>query len=440
MKSKLPILISIAFIFRLFFVGVAHHGDLNNNISWGQELWNRGIVDYYGSPDANDWPYSAPNQPPLTILLFGGTVWVYDTVDLVSKFLNESIGLFPSSFVWFWEANGMDLVVKFPGIFADLGIGWMIYKYFKQKAKKNKQEKLEKTGLILSTIWLFNPVSWYNSSMWGQTDSVVNFLGMMGIFGLLGVIGPRYVKASKGSKLAWFAVWFTLSVLFKGSLLIFLPLLLILVIKQKYSLRDYVFACCYALFVTFLVSIWFYPRVDFPLWFIDLYQNRILPGEIGYLTANAFNFWWLVDSGNTLDSTVLFGLPARIWGMVAGIGGIVGVGYWFARGKLTDRRVFLSMALTSVITFLFMTRVHERYLYPFFPSATVLLGLIPIAQVPYVIYSVTYTLNMYHLFWAPSVQQLEALFKDYSWTAMIISVVNVLTFGFLLRHLTRTKV
>jgi len=428
-KKKLIILFFVAFVFRFGLAFIAHHGDLNNNISWGQELFSRGIVDYYGSSDANDWPYSAPNQPPLYIFTFGATHLISQWSETAILFLNDNVGLFPSSLVWTWEAKGLSVIYKIFPVLADLGIGWLVYEFFKSRKK-------EKLGVIMATVWLFNPLSWYNSAIWGQTDSIVNFLGLVGIFGLLGVFG----NLGRVGKLGWFSIWFTLAFLFKGSLLIFVPVLLILIIKQRYPFRDYILATFYMLLTTFVFSVWFHPQIDFPVWFIDLYANRILPGEIGYLTANAFNFWWLVDSGKTLDSTIYFGLPARVWGQLVALGGISGISYWYYKGKNSDKRVFIALALSSVLTFLFVTRMHERYLYPFFPIATILLGLIPTILIPYIIFSVTYTLNMYHLFWMPSLQPLERLFKSSTFPAMIISLINLLTFGYLLRHFTRAKV
>ena len=285
MKIKLIILFLVAFLFRIALIPIAHHGDLNNNISWGEELLDRGVVGFYGSDKAEDWPYSAPNQPPLYIYLFGGVVQTYRSVDSVTRFLNESVGIFPSSFVWYWEESGMDLMAKLPGIFADLGIGYLIYKYFAQKKKK-------KLAVTLSLVWLFNPLTWYNSSIWGQTDPIVNFIGLLAILGLLGELK----LARRVGELVWFFFWFTVAYLFKPSLTVFIPVLALYILVKKYPIKEYLKSALVAFVTIIVVSVWFNPYINFISWFIDLYLNRILPGEIGYLTANAFNLWWLVDS------------------------------------------------------------------------------------------------------------------------------------------------
>jgi len=420
-KGKLILVIFLAaIILRFVLIFSAYHGDLNNNITWGTIAAEGGLSGFYEGRGLSSvalakdgWPYSAPNQPPLTIITLAVVREIWQVVENSAWWMNNNIPLFPSPFIWFWESKGMTLLVKLPGILADLGIGWVIYQYF----RKNQKNEL---GIKLSAIWLFNPIIWYNSSIWGQTDSVVNLLGMIGIFGLL------------NRRLLLFSVFFTLSVLFKGSLIIFSPILFIVVLMQKYSLKELFHAVFYMLLTTVFISIWFHPQLDLPLWLINLYKDRILPGEIGYLTANAFNFWWLVDSGKVPDGTLFLGLTARAWGFTAAIGGMVGVGYWLLKKKLSDKRIFLSLIFISLVTFLFMTRIHERYLYPLFPYATILLGIVPGISIAYIILSLTHLLNLYHLFWSPSFASLESLYVTPLF-AQIISVINILVFFYLLR-------
>ncbi|MFV1917330.1 MAG: hypothetical protein ACC618_02520 [Patescibacteria group bacterium] len=414
--KKLWVIFAAALLLRLSLIFIAYHGDLNNNISWATSAVEKGFNGFY---ERDNWDYSAPNQPPLTILMFAASRVAWQAVENLSWWLNNRIAIFPSPFIWFWEARGMILLVKLPSILADLGIGWLIYKYFYKRDKGN-------LGMKLAAVWLFNPITWYNSSIWGQTDSIVNLLGLLVTLGLL------------NKRLIWFSVFLTLSLLFKGSLAIFVPVLLLVAIFQKHSLKKWMQAAVSSLGVVVLVSIWFHSQLNLISWFISLYKDRILPGEIGYLTANAFNFWWLVDSGKVLDGTWFFGLPARVWGFLIAITGILGVGFWLAKRKLTDRRIFLSLAIISVLAFLFMTRIHPRYLYPFFPYATILLGFIPGLIIPYATLTITHLINLYYLFWAPSFAPLEALY-EFPFFAKTISVINILIFFYLLRHFRKSK-
>src|SRR3990172_4627828 len=401
-----------ALVLRLSLLFVAYHGDLNNNISWATLAVERGLDGFYDPPSQSygeaSWPYSAPNQPPLTILMLAATRVIWIGIEKLSWFLNNRFSFFPSTFIWFWEGKGMTLLVKLPSTMADLGIGLLIYKYFAQRNK-------EKLGFKLSALWLFNPITWYNSAIWGQTDGIVNLLGLIGIFALL------------NKNLIKFAIFIVLSVLFKGSLAIFAPVLLFVAYTQKYSLKKWLQATIYMLVTAFLVSIWFHPRIDLPVWLINLYRERILPGEIGYLTANAFNFWLLIDSGKRLDSMIYFGLPARVWGFAIVLAGISFIIFWLKR-KINPRSLFVSLSIVSLLSFLFLTRVHERYLYPFFPAATILLSFNSILLIPYVVLVIIHLLNLYHLFWGPPIPVLinileNGQFKD------ILSLVTMVVFG-----------
>lgn len=412
--KKIFIIFLLALILRLSLVFLAHHGDLNNNISWGNLVVERGLSGYY---EGVNWSYSNPNQPPLTILTFAATSYIWKSVENFSWFLNNKFSVFPSGFIWFWESKGMDLLVKLPGIIADLLIGYFIYKFLKER--KNKQ------AVLITSIWLFNPVTWYNSAVWGQTDAIVNLLGFLSI---LFLIKKDLVKSS---------VFITLSILFKGSLALFIPIILIYAIFQKYSLRKWLVSLFFVLTATVISSVWFHPRWDIFIWLFNLYENRIFPGEIGYLTANSFNFWWLVNPGKVLDSTKYLGIAARAWGIIIMLVTFIILAFYLWK-KQNEKRLLISLAVISLVSFLFMTRIHERYLYPFFIPATILLGWIPGILIPYLILSFAHLLNLYHLFWAPGIPVLEKLYLNPTFPN-IISLINLTVFIWLLLFFFRIQ-
>jgi Gpi18-like mannosyltransferase len=407
-KILLIVIFVLAFLLRFGLIFTAYHGDLNNNISWGNLVVERGPINFY---EGKDWPNSNPNQPPLTILMFGGLKVVWNAVENVSWYLNNNVALFPSSFIWFWEAKGMILLVKLPGIIADLLIGYLIYRYLSKR--KNKK------SVLITALWLFNPVIWYNSSIWGQTDSLVNLLGFLGILFLF------------ERKLILTVLFWTLSFLFKGSLAAFIPVIFAYALFQKYKLSEWFKAVAVGLITIVLISICFHPQIDFPIWFINLYSQRIFPGEIGDLTANAFNFWWLINPGKVLDSTLYLGLSARLWGIIVLLSSIILGIYWLRKDK-SEKRFWYVLAFISLVSFLFMTRIHERYLYPFFIPATLLVAQIPVVIYPLLILTLTNLLNLYHLFYAPSIPILEKMYPNPLFMT-VLSVVNLAVFaGFIL--------
>ncbi len=175
-----------------------------------------------------------------------------------------------------------------------------------------------------------------------------------------------------------------------------------------------------------LITVWFHPSFDLPIWLINLYTKQILPGEIGDLSANAFNFWYLISHNRILDSTVYYGLSAKIWGYAILIATMAVIILKLNKNK-TTKNLLYSLALMAMVSFLFMTRIHERYLYPFFPVVTILVGFIPELAIPYVILSVTFLLNMYNLFWAPGVPVLENILKT-TQLPTILAIINLVIF------------
>jgi Gpi18-like mannosyltransferase len=403
-NRNLLLLLLAGFMFRVLLFSVARHGDINNNISWGEELLKRGTVNFY---EGLSWPFSAPNQPPLYLYLFGIVSAVISSISFVINYLNSHLGAFPSSLVWWWGTNGELLVAKLPSIIADTAIAAVLSQFFTNKRQ----------GLLAAAFWLMNPVIWYNSGIWGGTDSVVNLLGLISFYFLF------------RKKLTKSSVFLVLSLLFKGSLALFVPLWLLVVFYQKFSLERVVKAIVLSGIVTIIISFPFHPSLDLPVWLFNLYTQRFFPGEIGSLTANAFNFWWLVDPGKTLDSTVFLGLTARVWGTIAMLS-LYGVVILKIKKNISETQVVFAASLVALVSFLFMTRIHERYLYPLFPFLTLFAVKYKWARIPLVLLSLINLANLYHLFWAPGIDSLKTMYVNPMFM-VFLSLASLFVFLFL---------
>lgn len=416
-KFWLSAIFLLGFTLRLLTSAIGYHGDLNNNISWGKVANEKGLNGFYDG--YYDWEYSAPNQPPLTIFVLSGALLIEQKITDLIWYLNNNFSIFPSPLVWFWESWGEILMIKLPSILADFGIGYLIYKYFNNLKK-------EALGIKLFALWIFNPVVWYNSAVWGQTDGLVNLLGLVAVICLI------------KKKLPVFSIFITLSMLFKGSLGIFMPVLFFYALLQRYRLIEWIKSIVYSLLTIVLISIWFHPQIDLFKWLFDLYTQRFIPGEIGFLTANAFNVWWLVDSGKVYDSTLYFGLSARNLGILVTLLGNFGVMYWLSK-KPNEKRFFASLVLVSLLSFLFMTRIHERYLYTFFPISTLLLGITPSYWRIYALFSLIHLINLYNLFWVPPFPFLEQVLTISAFINSL-ALINIVLFLSTLRHLRHSNI
>lgn len=416
-SNQLFTILLLALLLRCLLIFVGYHGDLNNNISWATLALERGLNGFY---EGGNWSFSSPNQPPLTILLFYLVRTIWTILNSTFWQLNNNLGVFPSAFIWWWEKWGMIILIKLPSILADIGIGFFVYKLVGKISKNNVSTNI---AISLASLWLFNPISWYNSSIWGQTDSIVNLLGIAAIYNLI------------ENKILKFTILFTLSILFKGSLFILVPLLFAVIIVKNINYKIWIKSLALILFTTVLVSVWFHPHIDLFNWLFDLYVRRFLPGEIGYLTANGFNFWWLINAGKVLDSTSFLSIPFRIWGFV-----LVLPFYTFTVFKImkskSNENVLFGLALVAFGAFVFLTRIHERYLYPFFPFATTLLAFRPKLFNIYVISSLLYLINMFNLFWVPTMPTLRYILEN-TQLASIISILNLIIFIFLFLNFSR---
>src|SRR3990167_6171654 len=157
-----------ALVFRLLLSPLTWHPDVTNHIDWGIRFWQYGPKIFY---EANVWNFTWPNQPPATMLLFALIRKIYEGVFASLWFININFPMFPSQVITWSEFNLYPAMLKLPSIFTDLGLAWLVFKFTKEITDSKKAE-------LATIIFLFNPVVLYNSSIWGQTDSIINFFAL----------------------------------------------------------------------------------------------------------------------------------------------------------------------------------------------------------------------------------------------------------------------
>ena len=305
-------------------------------------------------------------------------------------------------------ANGIVLdlgLLKVPAILADAAIGALVYvaarRWFGERA-----------GLVGAALYLFIPVTWYDSAIWGQVDAV----------GTLFMLAALLLLIDGWSEPA--AVMSVLSVLIKPQGLVCLaivgPVLL-----RRHLLRigsgpvpdlgrrmaaldarmdgwlTRVQGPKRLLSASFLTATaLILPLIPFDLQHLAPASLADVPvighvsgllsliggdaSQFSVLTANAFNAWALIgpnplagaftagSSGWTPDSLVIAG---SLTAVVIGAGLLALAGLVVAVGLLVrDSRTAILLGFT-VVAFAFYalpTRVHERYLFPAFASGALL--------------------------------------------------------------------
>jgi Gpi18-like mannosyltransferase len=401
----------LALAIRLLLSFGSYHPDLGNHLDWGIKFWSIGPSKLY---EYQFWQVSWLNQPPGTAYLFALVRKIYEGVFGLFWFLNLKIPLFPSSLIPFLEEKLYVSLIKLPSILADLGIAVLIYRL----VKKMTGERWAKRA---TAIFLFNPIVFYTSAVWGQTDSIINFLALWAFY--------LFFR----QKAIWATLVYFLSLYFKGSLLIFLPVVLILLWRSKekwWSKISVLLAVPVLLaYLSFPFVRWHTPIV----WLYHLYVDRILGHQGNMLTANAFNLWAIffgIDFTRN-DLGTLWGVSLKIWGQFLFLLSSIPAILVLLRKKVTQEAVFRVLVVITFASFVFLTNMHERYLYPVFPYLTILLFL-PSMPFFYGVLSLVFFLNLYHLWYIPGFWGLKAIYTPA--TIKFFSFLNLALFLFFFCH------
>lgn len=379
-----------ALFFRLILSFGPYHPDLGNHLDWGIKFWQLGPKNFY---ENLFWQVSWANQPPGTIYLFAFIRKIYEGIFAIFWWLNLKIPLFPSFIIPILEKRLYVCLIKLPAILADLGIAFLIYRFVEEL-------KGQKAAKLAAAIFLFNPASWYISAVWGQTDSIINFLVLWSVY-------LFWRKKSLPSVFVYF-----LSLYFKGSLIIFLPVILILLLKAKDLWWKKLLAIGGSLIFLSYLSFPFVKWMTPIPWIYHLYQDRIFGHQGNMLTANAFNFWALIFGIDFTknDFGLFLGLTFRKWGQWLFVLSSLPVCFYLLKKKLNITLVFWSFAIISFSSFLFLTNMHERYLYPIFPYITILMFIVSKFNLFYLLISFNFFLNLYHLWYIPDILNFRLIY------------------------------
>lgn len=410
--SKISTVLIIALLLRIILVLVfSWHPDLLNHIDWGIRFLNLGPRKIY---ENIFWGVSWLNQPFGTVLLFGLCAFLKNIIFSFFEFLNQNINIFPSFIMPILEANLHAWMVKLPFILADIGLGYLIYKIVYQFKPK--------FAILAAAIFLFNPVLIYNSAIWGQTDSLINLLAISGI----------YFTFQK--KYFW-GIWlFLLGFLFKMSLIIYVPIFGLLFLKRIKDFKKYLLPVISFIIFLYLLAIPFrlHGFGSFQ-WIWYMYTNRVLVRQGSMLNGNAFNLWALIFSIDLSNSefTKIFGLTYQSIGKILYVLSLIPIWFKFIKNKLTLQSIFTALVLSSFGCFIFMTNMHERYLYPIFPLLSVLL-FIPKTKFTIkslIILSLIHFINLYNLWFYPQINLLKTILISNNFlTCRILSAILIMIY------------
>ena len=326
-------------------------------------------------------------------------------------------------------------LIKIPAILADLAIGWLVWSMLLELGTRRT------LALAAAFVAVINPISWFDSAVWGQVDSV-------GVVFLL--LGLREIWRDRPERAAVLTV---IAAVIKPQLGILIPILALVTIRRAlWPIRDPATAdeagpytatglltrfralerrtdhpvrilttAATAAITTVLLC---YPFALSVLEFTSkapflksglLAQILATASGYPYLAVNAFNPWALIsgDAGYSLansglwacdgpwgtkicgEGVAMFGpIPAVVVGSVLML--VVTAAIALVAALRPDRRtILLCLTLLALAFFVVPTRVHERYAYPVFALAIMLAAVAWRWRLAYLVLTLTIFLNMY---------------------------------------------
>ncbi len=188
-----------------------------------------------------------------------------------------------------------------------------------------------------------------------------------------------------------------------------------------------------------------------------IYSEKILAAQsLPFVTNGAFNFWVLITWFNGIKDTApfLLGISYRLWGyLMTSIFTLVVLyrlmkSFWTStksRDRISkkdaisslqhDQHVtfFYALFLSAFASFLFLTKMHERY--SMLPLPFLLLAAIDSRKLYkwFISLSILSFLNLYHSWPVPRIELLAKIIF-YPPTAIVISAINVAVFLYLLKR------
>lgn len=418
--SKIKLILILAIFIRIILVLISGwHPDLPNHIDWGNRFLSYGFKNFY---EGSIWGVSWPNQPFGSILLFALMALIKNWLFSGIMFINNHIPAFPSFIIPILELKLHAWLVKLPFILADLGIGYLIYKIV--------LEFKPKLATTAASLFLFNPVLIYNSTIWGQTDSLINLLALSGIYL---TFKKKYLPG---------IILFLSTFLFKLSLIIYLPIFGLLLLKQIKDWKKFILPILVFILFIFLLAIPFTFGNKNPFqWIWYMYTNRVLVRQGSMLNGNAFNLWSLIFCIDLSKSefSQFFGLSYQLIGRALYIIFLIPVWIKFFRSKNTLTNLLLALILSAFGSFIFLTNMHERYLYPIFPIISILVFLPNhfIKKADLIILSVIHFLNLYNLWFYPLIPFVKSCLISFNFLlCRILSVILIIIcLNYLVRYL-----
>jgi hypothetical protein len=273
--------------------------------------------------------------------------------------------------LWFigkLSATPSYLLLKLPAIVADLGLAWVAGTFAARLAPPSSRERLPVRAVVAACV-LFNPAFIALSAAWGQVDAVPALFVLSSL--LLLFTGPRSLRREILAFLL-----FAVAIAMKPQSGFVLPVMVYALYRGHVHGRPRREQLEGALKIAALgllsLDLWSVSGIPFGLGPIELLRFYQHSASLRPVTsANAFNLWgalgfWRNDSAGD-DVMRIAGISALHFGTVVLAVG-VGLTLWrvhraIERGADEGRVLAVAAAIVSLLAFVLLTRMHERYMF-----------------------------------------------------------------------------
>lgn len=323
---KITIIMLVAFVVRMLiaYFTQGFKGDISLFSDWAIKVTETGMAKFY-SPN-----YFCDYLPGYVNVLY--VLGIIKKVFLLSD----------TSLIWI-------ALIKTPSIIAD-----MLLALFSYKIAKNKWG--EKQALFILLVMVFNPLLIFNSSVWGQTDSIL----------ILCLVLTFHLYFHNKKIIA--GLLYGITILIKTQALMLGPILAIMyiydIIKNKdfRTIRDTLLAIGAAFGAIFLVSFPYKGEQDF-FWIIPKIFS--VTGGYPYTSINASNFQLAIFGNWTPITEKFFAIPLIIYGFLGIILSYAFSFFLFIKCKIKDSKIYMLIATIFLFgVYMLGPYMHERYLLP----------------------------------------------------------------------------
>jgi Gpi18-like mannosyltransferase len=289
-----------------------------------------------------------------------------------------------------------EYILKIPAIIADLASAYLVYRMLDKESPVRQ--------LTATAIYAFFPPALLVGAFWGQVDSILAFFLLYTVYFL-----------SKDRPVAA-AVAYTIGFLVKPQSIAALPFFAFWILRN-YAVgpraNPRVIAQCIVVPLAVMLAL-ITPFFEYQPWkFIDVLQSSASTCSYRVNSFWAYNFWntgglfkmgfkpdeTTACSGNQVFATTFLGIRTQIWGWFLFGSMIVSI-ILLLRNQRSTGMLALGTGLSMMAFYLFLTRMHERYVFGAFLPLLVACALIH-SRVLWALFAATATVhfvNLYHVF------------------------------------------